>query len=216
VPPEDVLEEVSFFQEGGGGSILCPAEGGLSFCVAPDQVEWLGDIYFVIQGGEQDARLDVTILAPDGTKLPDTGEQQWREVGEDVRVNAILYTFPITPEMTAGDYRFVFNLPNGRLEKTVNVFQPAFPGVRKLPRESKLILFNFAPLEPVRLFIYRRLEGTASLRFLGWGIYQVDKEGFLAVHIAETSGDYYYFVVGPQSGPVSANGIELKEGFLKP
>lgn len=160
----------------------------------------------------------VTVFFPDGVMWQDTFQ---------ARQNGGLYvTFQAAIGQPVGTYQFV--LDNGQDHRECSLtyraadaraalylipaspFEPAtYSGI---PFQS-LLLYGFAPSEPVRLLAYRT-DGWARFDLLGWQNLQTWENGQLQVDLGESEPGLVYAVTAPLTGELHLLLPDLATGRL--
>lgn len=194
VPPNDVLEEVTYYGVGGRGS-TCEWVTEPTLNILSPTNEWMNWILSDSCGWQENEIVTVTVIHPDSTQASE-------------RVDAGLYgmfTYDIPPtrSMQPGTYTIIIEGNSGYVEDSTEVIIPTSP--RMISVEGNwLVLYSFSPYENIRLFAYEFVTFD-TIRMVGWNQYQTDSKGQLLI---QTPGSQFeYFAYGEISGLVKNSEI---------
>lgn len=221
VPPENILEEVSYYPA--GGVVSCPEEyfdSPVFFKLAPDVIEikWLSPIRILSCGWKENELVTLTIINPDTTTRTEILYSSKYETRGDNIYYAIYYELLTSTNMQIGDYRFLFSGQSGEYEQIYRVYLPSTPHVYSVYEDSKwyIVLFGFAPYEKVQLFNYEYVSDE-KFHFTGWKNFIVDQKGRLLLELYNTGP--IFFAYGEFSGLIqdsSDRAIPPHENIIKP
>lgn len=181
--PEDILKEVmSYFGQGGPGDEGCWGNDESSPAPTSSQTRYLelGDSARVSMCGWQaDELVDITIWFPDGRTT--NGKAR---AGSD---GGITYNFDTEPSDPPGLYHLLFEGKSRKVEDFIHFMKPPEgAGFDHLIGENHpcLFLYNFAPNERVRIFVYiYDPKGGLDLILVAWQEYHVGFNGQLIVQL---------------------------------
>lgn len=198
-PPDDILNEISYYVGGGGGVCLPAYEKPLTFDFNLD-IEQLHLEQLNICGWVENETIKVTILNPDGK----ISTQTISATGKDFDIYYATVGLKFRIDEPTGTYKFTFEGDSGTGTVNVNVHKPN--GTRLLRMDdTHLLFYGFKPLESVNLYYY------FNEKFTGWQNYKVDEQGQLAIEIPAYRGyrhpcmglvDDFFVAIGEKSGEV--------------
>lgn len=196
-PPDDILNEISYYVGGGGGVCLPAYEKPLTFDFNLD-IEQLHLEQLRICGWEENETINVTILNPDGK----ISSQTISATGEDGEIYYATVELKFRIDEPTGIYKFTLEGDSGTGKVNVNVRKPNGARLLRID-ETHLLLYGFEPLESVNLYYYY------TEKFAGWQNYKVNQQGLLAIEIPAYTGyrhpcmglvDDFFVAVGEKSG----------------
>jgi len=205
VAPSDILEEVYFGGQGGGG--VCE-DGDFSYPTvdegqagdANQKAEWLAPISLVVCGWWSDSEVEITLELPDGTLNKDTAKV---EETTTKSIPYIYYVYQPNADSPMGAYNFSFSGNAGSIEYRVNVNVPNDSRMYYIENIQSLYLYGFTSNEKIRLFLYNTPTGTSYSKLTAWTEYNVDSSGNLLIKINPDDAYYgNYFAIGEKSGTV--------------
>ena len=195
VPPDDVLQEVTFY--GGGGAGFCDGMRELTtpeIWRDPSDEELLVTSIMITCGWEKDEILQATIQYPDGTLFR-------TEIKADHGMGFLEFRPAIDDPV--GIYFFGLQGKNGFLSANAEYRKPNGPRLSQTQYDN-IFLSGFFPEEKVRLFYYSsayELDGSPGGMLAGWQEYQVNVAGQMEIKLSLQPGDDLA-VIGEKSGEV--------------
>lgn len=219
--PEDILREVRFTGEPGGGgfgpekpckstsltivNFLSSDESFYHYKEDIKILEWQEQTYLLTCGWQPNESVRLTIQSSDNKLILEDSLQSssggW-----------LSYAYSPDFNTAPGLYTLSFDGDKEKIQQSINITRPTGPRVYR--HEDKLILYNFQPKEQVRILVYYdtlTLPGN-DLGFLEYGIrsliawqeFQVDIDGQLIIQLGDdtTSNDINVVVAGDLSGEV--------------
>lgn len=215
IPPENVLDEVSYFGGAGGGGIRCTPSSEPTITTSPsiEYMQTLGILICLPQAEE----VKVQITQDTGTQVFSESKSPDPGVKLDDNMTFVLINFKISPDVPTGTYKLTASTDNWNETQLLEIRGPSKPSFYIENNLNRLTLLSFRPNEKVRLFIYRESDtrnagglswGTASL--VGWKEYQVDARGKLELTMEPDAlsdpnappVEIHLAVVGDMSGEV--------------
>lgn len=196
VTPSDVLEEISFGGQGGGGT--CEGGGFSSPSIekfTKTDREWLEHFDITTCGWWSDDEVRVTVELPNGTFTTDIIEVHKPTSG----VPNAYYEYWPDIDSPLGTYKYSFNGNSGNVEHSVNVTIPSEPRIYYIDNIQSYYLYGFYSNENIRLLLYNVYNNRVT--FKAWENYTVDANGNLIIKADYREG--IYFVVGDLSGPAN-------------
>jgi hypothetical protein len=201
VPPDDVLEEVSFYA-GGGGPECAGNYPQPTISSDPSDQEQMILVRFITCGWKNGQSLKGTVTAPDGRVMRGslTIFQGGNAYGAEL-------TFRAKLSDPAGLYTFRLTSKEANLETNAYFRQPRGPHLYKLDNEH-ILLSGFKPRENINLLYYKRVSDKE--RFGGLSTYQTDESGQLEVEVSVgqkkdefiDSITHTFVAIGEKSGEV--------------
>jgi hypothetical protein len=190
VPPDDVLNEVTYYGGGGRGSTCEGAtEPILNILSGLGPHEWMDLILVDSCGWQENEIVTATLIYPDSSQASERVDAGLGFFGYDIQP---------TRSMQPGTYRIIMEGNSGYVEDSAEVSVPASPRMYRV-EGNWLVLYSFSPHENIRLLAYEPVD-FFTMRLVGWKGYQTDANGQLMIH-APAQG-YLYYAVGEISGLV--------------
>lgn len=221
VPPENILEEVSYYPAGGVES--CPEgyfDSPVFFKLAPDVIEinWLRPIIILSCGWKENELVTLTIINPDLTTRTEILYSSKYETRGDTIFYAIYYEMLTSANTQIGDYLFRFSGQSGEYEQIYRVYLPSTPHLFSVNEGNNwyAVLYGFAPYEKVQLLNYEYLSNE-KFHFMGWENYIVDQNGRLLLELYNTGP--IFFAYGEFSGLIQDSrdrAIPPHDNIIKP
>lgn len=202
VPPDNILEEVSFYAA--GGTTTCPDENPdkpYFHTLAPSVIEikWLDPIELFSCGWKQDEIVELTIIFPDTTIKKELLTASWWQTNDGKDLYAIYYDVFLNLDTKLGEYRIRYEGESGIYEQIFNVYLPSTPHFYTIDDNDVkyIVLYGFSSGEIVHVINY---DGAPEdkLKFAGWNTYQVDQNGRLLIKSSNSA--WVFFVIGDISG----------------
>lgn len=200
IPPDNILDEISYYVGGGGGTCSGELLEGLTIYKVQTDVKLMELSLVHACGWKEKEAVTITIYYPDGRTTSQETQSKMDTV--NYYVSAKL-KFGI--EDPAGAYKIVFEGDSsGRIDTTVDVHKPTNAHLFRMD-ETNLLLYGFQPLESVNLYYYQ-ME-----KFAGWQTYTVNQQGQLVIEIPVYTGyrhecmglvDDFFVAIGEKSGEV--------------
>lgn len=193
VRPTDILEEITYFGQGGGGDEICTYYDYSTPTLVKEQKksELLLTSEIITCGWEDGQLLNAVITYPNG--------REYTSIISTEAGSAILTVRPMLSD-PEGLYQFELSGAGYKFIATTYFRAPIFPDVYEL-NDNQILFNNFAPGEKIRLFMYSCIgeEVTPRCRrmFQGWQDYEMGGDGSLIVNVP-VSGNY--FVVTTSAG----------------
>jgi hypothetical protein len=198
-PPEDVLQEVGYYEGGGPGS-SCDIEYQVPTVIFPPQeVEFKQIATVYTCGWQPDELVQITVKLPNGDVLL---SQQVRARTDHQSTTAsfcsVSFDHKVDIDSPLGSYAYSLDGNSGSVHGSFYVKSPTEP--RLYVDGSKLTLYAFEPGERIRLFAYEIAgDEWGAIRLpigslAGWQGFQVDSSGQLVV-LVESEGGYYHYAV---------------------
>jgi hypothetical protein len=209
VAPSDILSEISFGPGGGGGLILCDSNSmgqpGLVFSLEGRLHEWN---YFHTCGWKDKELITITIEYPNGEV------KQFQDTY--YRSSELVYALPFSFKTDilrdpVGEYKITFAGESGVLQDALILHRPSEPRLF-WNEEDKLILYNFAPQEIVRVFAYSpsHMNGEFAVsKLTAWQTFDVDKQGNLILITNFNKPVSWFFVIGDVTGKVEPDSLSF-------
>ena len=204
VPPQNVLQEVSYSGGFGGGN-SCPAHNYQNPTFldtgSDGPFELLQDINIPVCGLSLNEQVRIKIVLPDNStkEITQAADQTY---GQNVGEVDFIYTGNLGDP--TGIYHFYFSGDNWTLEKDVPISDIQFPRLYYDREHNQLLFVKFRPSEAVRLYVYSSpLPLEYSL--LGWKDLQVNEGGLLSIDLnlqVATYTELGFVAIGQQSGEV--------------
>lgn len=199
--PEDVLREVSFSPDAGGGGSCGDIQDSFQHPTIMlfddvEYLEWREDASIYVCGWQPDELVSHTVESTDEEIV----FEELLRAGSDGGIYTSYAPGLNTPE---GLYAIKFEGESGSVTRSVYVERPTEPRLY-IEGEDKLILYNFRPDEHVRVFAYKEVDMFVK-GLVAWDEYQVDNNGQLIVQLEEDIDSYSFeehVVVGDLSGEV--------------
>jgi len=193
VPPEDILEEITYSATGGGDAgcpILTSPELRLS-----EKYEWAEGIGVNSCGWKSDEPVQVTITYPNKHSESEIVNALW---------DGSVSLWRRSVDLPIGQYHFYLKGENGVLEDTAILQVGNTPLIYG---ENDLFLSGFKKHEKVRLLLYKS-QPSSYMTLIGWQEYQVSETGQLVISAPAKRDqfgncDYFYYIIGEISGFVS-------------
>ena len=211
ITPSDVLEEVAFGGQGGGGGGVCEDGDFSSPAIDEKQsstrTEWLAPINIVVCGWWSDSKVNLRLDLPDGSYHTDFLKV---EETTTTHIPYVYYDYNPSSDAPSGTYDFSFTGESGNVDYKVKVYIPSGSRMYYIENIESLYLYGFTSNEKVRLVLYNTPTGTYRTGFTAWDEYYVDGDGKLIVKI-NPEDSYYgnYFAVGESSGMVGNSKIDI-------
>jgi hypothetical protein len=182
LPPADILTEVIFFGGGMGSGKLCEHHEQPEVLSAWTQAELFGFVLVITCGWQPGEWVGITLSYPDGRT--EFQEIQAHEVDGEVFLH-----HQVAVEDPTGEYTLQFQGKSGQVVHSFVVTEPSGPRLYKLD-ENRLLLYNFAPYEQIRFFVYELDEETPYTpdqiqRLIAWQEFQVGSNGQLLVELGQ-------------------------------
>lgn len=200
--PPGILRETHYSVAGGGDSgHPCDAQQQEPSVVEfPSTTEWLVQVYTKVCGWAVDEPVQFSVLLPSG-EVVDEGTLVATADYIDGAYVAVRYP----PELGAplGIYTMRFSGPSGTVEQPFEVALPVGP--RVYVHDDRIVLFQFAPQETVRLYAYEPIStaddprSSDAFAFSVWNEYVTDDDGQLLI---EGFVGGHFRIIGQQSGEV--------------
>lgn len=200
-PPDDALDVIA--ESAVAGPLPCPPPGRPTVLMNPADIadprlELLTVVKVIACGYVNDQRVTVTLNTPDGRRyaLPE------RASNDASSLNDFSYTFRTNLDDSPGRYTLTFTGSSGSASIDIDIPAPDGPRLRVVDRTSngaggRLLLYNFAPRERLRLFAYNQAK------FEGWQDYEIDERGRLEINLDPADRLDLFLVLGGVSGPVT-------------
>jgi hypothetical protein len=192
VSPSDILDEVSYFGQGGGP--FCeddsyPAPKVVHY-TQPTELMYSGVL--TVCGWKAGEKLTGSVRYPDGKTINIRVENRFDGV-----TNYGILEFTSTLSDPPGDYVFMIKGKTATLQKTIRFNMPDGPRIYRV-ETNRLLLYGFKPHEKVRLFCY--VYGVKTgFKLVGWQKYAVDSRGQLDLKVPEIQ--YSDFIaIGEKTG----------------
>lgn len=192
--PDDVLEEISFFGQAGGGEFCTAPHASWPFFEhSTDISESNGRIVIRACIANQNEEVLIEMTKPDGAVVSETdpGGTVW-------------FSYGVTLQDPLGSYRVVLRSGPEEIAHATHVVEPEGPRLYTL--SDQLVLYNFAPNERVRMLAFAPTNAGLDARLDAWSEYQTDFKGRLIIRLddsvtADLEG-FTYVIVGAFSGEV--------------
>jgi hypothetical protein len=194
IPPEGILEEISFY--GGGGGVFCAGDEQFpKISYEPMDGELMTLSTMIACGWQAGEVLIGAIQYPDGRIVTQTIPTDIKNPGSENKYYAFLGFKPAIND-PVGLYYFTLEGKDGKVEADAYFSKPTGPHIFRSDN-NHLFLYGFAPNETVKLIHYGE-----NRRFAGWQEYRVDLDGNLSIEISVGTNPFltYFFAIGDQSG----------------
>jgi len=201
VRPADVVQEVSFGGHGGGDdiefdpcpSVKNPTSPTVAWSTGGD--EWLSSVDIYVCGWQLDKNVAVSIIIPDHR----TSAESVSVIKTTAGNKYIGFHYAPDIDNPPGTYTFSFNGQSGHVDYTKEVRAPGQdPQIIYVEKTHSYFLFNFAPNERVRVYLYNNPDGNIDVAdFTAWEEYNVDSTGRLVI---KTDTEGHLFVLGDVNG----------------
>jgi len=203
IAPEDVIVEVIYFGNGmndpGRSCSWDYEKPSLGYVSKPTYA--MQRILIVTCGWPSGGKVDVEITQPDGIR-------EFQEVTADNRGKVELYYF-VPWNGPDGAYQFEMKRKFSTLEYSFEITHPIGPFASYFNDQKRLNIFQFQPLERVRVFLF---DSKDDYHFTGWFEVIMNKDGGSVVEIKLNLNEHPFFiVVGDDSGQVVANEPDLAQ-----
>jgi hypothetical protein len=192
VSPNDVLEEISYYGQG-GGQYCTGDEKKPVMTYEPLNEELMTLSTLIACGWERNEILTGTIKYPNGKSV--TSKIQTKS---DEDSNYGIFGFRPAIDDPPGIYVFTLEGKKGRVEAKARFSKPNGPRLFQFDN-GNLLLYGFAPKENVRLFVY------FDNKLAAWQEYQVNQSGQLIIKYLVPNKNYelvLLMAIGDQSGEV--------------
>lgn len=195
ITPDDILEEVSFGGQGGGGYCINQTKLGIDKN-SSNVVDWLSHIELIACGWEEGEQIQISIRFPDGNTTSKTvqAKTDWHSTVPYVDAD-----YNPTIDSVPGLYIFTFRGNNHTIEYKIDVTIPNEPRIYYLNDIQAFYIYGLAPQENIRFFLYT-FDGS-SLRLTAWQYYAVDSQGHLIIKTPEESSEHF-FAIGDVTGVI--------------
>ncbi|MCK5313832.1 MAG: SH3 domain-containing protein [Anaerolineales bacterium] len=206
VPPDDILEQLAYGGMGGGGGDGEDVDICDELFPTPEiiyeyaeTIELFRSSWITVCGLTPDEFVSISQYRPDG-----------EIVVEDIVADlsgGLIYKFEPTFGDLVGQYVIDFSSSSGNSAAAVTVTEPDGPRLVELEDDVLLLLYNYAPNESVRLFVYTHQGRTRNI--YAWQELRIDGKGQLLVEMdlppapsdLEFFRYYTYHAVGDVSNP---------------
>jgi hypothetical protein len=120
---------------------------------------------------------------------------------------AVAYNFNSTEYDPVGVYHIIFSGKSGQLEERFRLSKPVGPylfwyetNITAEEQDYLLRLYQFAPNEKIRMFVYYGDGRLPGWRLQGWEAYKVDEKGNLSINLSLKSHLPLVAIIGESSG----------------
>lgn len=192
--PTDLLKRQLVYWVGGGAGDNCglSGESEISFCPG-ESITRYRYVRISLGGLNPDSQIKMMIRYPDGQKTLTIN------LVADPQGN-VEYKFVPTLAEPLGSYQVIFDPSYGIDAKFYKVVEDTRPRLVVIPEEHRIVLFNWQPNEPLRLYLYQRPDlSAAQIQLLGWQSYQADGKGQLTLDVPPEI-EALFVAIGDTSG----------------
>jgi len=179
--PDDILEQLGFFGQGGGGGEYCIdeySEPAFMSDLSGETYELFNWVFIVSCGWQEGETVRQTITYPNGrVEKEERSADGFLEIDVDFRPN---YGDP------SGTYTLRLEGQSGSLATTFKVVEPDEARFVTLD-QSTILFYKFSPRETVRLLVYE------NGYLFAWQTLQVGQDGNLLVHLDLPEDRYFSF-----------------------
>lgn len=233
--PEDILNEVTYFGGGGGGSLS--GDCSVIFDVyeptisdPPDEdISFMHLINVTLCGWQVNEEVSVQVLSPEGLIVK-------KYIDYANETGGLNFDYVTDLESQVGVYTFIWQGISGRVISTVEVKKPQRPKIYwfwDVNKEDtgRLILYGFKPYENIRVLAYAKItfetygsfyDDIDENAFLaGWQEFIADEYGQLEIQsdLKETLPIAFYSAIGDESGQaglaaISPQGWTYRQGIM--
>ena len=191
IPPSDILEEVSFYGQG-GRDCYDASYPEVKIDFPPTDEEILIESMMISCGWQSDEIVTGTIIYPDGRSYTKNIVLEMDTMGHTY---AAKLRFTPTLSDPSGTYTFIIKGASGEVSAKANFRKPDGPRIYYY-NDNQIILYGFENSEAVNVYCYNNNNGS----FLGWQNYQVDSTGQLIIDIPINK--CFFAAIGEVSGEV--------------